>query len=379
VVVLPACGGGGGGGGTATGGVDTGGTGSFSTGRVSGFGSVIVNGVRFEDNAARITDDDGAQISAGALRLGMVVSVQGGAVTAGSGDILPSASASAIVVENQIKGPVESKTAPDTLVVFGQTVKVNTGDGVRGTSFASIAVGDILEVSGFADAAGGGHGLAHRARGRGERVQGARHHRRPERGGPDLPDRLRPRSTSRDPRGPPADHAAGQRPVRAGAHADRPQRQRPMAGHPHRPARSHRGPREARLEGILVRNGTQLQVNGVTIDTSRLPAGTPLPVGQKVEVEGALVNGVLVARKIELEDEADDREVDVRGTASAVDTAARTFVVRGLTFHYTPDTVREDDGTIAADLVNGATVRVRGTLPAGGTGNIEATRIDFRP
>jgi hypothetical protein len=69
----------------------------------------------------------------------------------------------------------------------------------------------------------------------------------------------------------------------------------------------------------------------------------------------------------------------VRGAVSALDTTARTFVVRGVTFHYTPGSVREDDGTIAANLANGATVRVRGTLPTSGTGNIEVTRIDFRP
>ena len=43
MVVLPSYGGGGGG--TTNRGLDTGGTGSFSTGRISGFGSVIVNAV----------------------------------------------------------------------------------------------------------------------------------------------------------------------------------------------------------------------------------------------------------------------------------------------------------------------------------------------
>jgi hypothetical protein len=97
-----------------------------------------------------------------------------------------------------------------------------------------------------------------------------------------------------------------------------------------------------------------------------------------VEIEGELVDGVLVAARIETEDADDDSEVDVRGAASAVNTSARTFVVRGLTFHYTPGITEEKDGTFAADLRNGAVVRVRGVLPAGGAGNVEATEVDFR-
>src|SRR5262249_41184632 len=111
---------------------------------------------------------------------------------------------------------------------------------------------------------------------------------------------------------------------------------------------------EAEVEGILLQNGTTFTVNGVVIDVTQLPAGTTLPVGQRVEVEGTLMGGVLVARKIESENEDDDAKVDVRGTVSAVDTTAHTFVVRGVTFHYTPGVTREKDGTIAANLVNGA-------------------------
>jgi hypothetical protein len=52
--LLLACGGGGGG----IAGVGTGGTGSFSVGTVTGFGSVFVNGVRYDDDGARLVDDD---------------------------------------------------------------------------------------------------------------------------------------------------------------------------------------------------------------------------------------------------------------------------------------------------------------------------------
>lgn len=55
----------------------TGGTGViYSQGSISGFGSVIVNGIKFDDRAA-IVQLDGTTLSSADLRLGMVASVQG--------------------------------------------------------------------------------------------------------------------------------------------------------------------------------------------------------------------------------------------------------------------------------------------------------------
>ncbi|HEX7888654.1 MAG TPA: DUF5666 domain-containing protein [Ramlibacter sp.] len=382
VVVLPSCGGGGGGGGGGVvggGGVDTGGTGSFMAGRISGFGSIIVNGVRFDDRAARVVDedDDGRAMGPGDLRLGMVVRVLAGATTAGTGGGLPTATATAITIESEIKGPVESKTAPDTLVVFGQTVKVDAATVFDGTTFAAIAVGNILEVSGFL----GANGVVTATRI--ERENAANEFK--VRGFiADLDPVAQTfrigtaifnfASAARLPATPLANgqfvrvrtqtvrNAAGQWVVnridlRQAVEQDRD---------------------EAEVEGILVQNGALLQVNGITIDVSRLPAGTVLPIGQRVEIEGELVNGVLVAREIELEDEDEEAEVDVEGAVSALNLAAQTFVVRGLTFHYSAAT-RLDDGTIEANLANGVVVRVKGRVPAGGTGPIEATEIDFTP
>jgi hypothetical protein len=54
----------------------TGGTGIYAQGPISGFGSVIINGVRFDDSAATV-QIDGLAGTSSALRLGMVASVQG--------------------------------------------------------------------------------------------------------------------------------------------------------------------------------------------------------------------------------------------------------------------------------------------------------------
>lgn len=372
VVVLPACGGGGGGDGVAS--VDTGGTGSFSTGRISGFGSVIVNGVRFEDNTARIADDDdeGKVLTRDDLALGMVVRVQGGAVATGAD--LPTATAATITVESQIKGPVESKTGSDTLMVFGQTVKVTASTVFElGVTFANIAVGQVLEVHGFADAAG--VVTASRI----ERETGASEFK--VRG---LITNLT--ATTFQIGAATFNYASATRLPSTGLSNGMFVRVRTAttpnaSGHwvvnrvDPRTALEDRD--EAEVEGVLVQNGSTFSVNGITVNLSRVPAGSAL-VGQRVEVEGALVGGVLVAREINVDTE-DESRVDVRGTASSVNTAAQTFVVRGVTFHYTSGATRETDGTIAANLRDGADVRVRGTLPAGGSGNVEATEIDFRP
>lgn len=378
LVVLPSCGGGGGGG---LADVGSGGTGSFTSGRISGFGSVIVNGVRFDDNAARIVDEDdeGKVLGPQDLRLGMVVQVRGSATTDGGATTLRTATASAITVESQIKGPVDSKTAPDTLVVLGQTVKVDVATVFEGVTFAGIAVGELLEVHGFAD----GNGVVTASR--------------IEREGATSEFKLRGVISNLD---------TTARTFRIGAaifnysgtQADRIPlsalanglfvrvRTTTTAGPSgHWPVtRIELRSRiedcdESEVEGILLQSGDILTVNGITIDTSRLPAGTVLPIGQRVEVEGAIVNGVLVAREIELEDEDEEAEVEARGAVVSVNTTTRTFVVRGITFYYTPGLTREEEGTISANLIEGATIKVKGRLSGDGSGSVEATEIDFQP
>ena len=83
-VLLAACGGGGGG---DIAGVGTGGTGTISStvsvGPISGFGSIIVAGVRFDDTTATVTDEDGTVRSRDDLKLGMKTS----AITLGRWDV----------------------------------------------------------------------------------------------------------------------------------------------------------------------------------------------------------------------------------------------------------------------------------------------------
>jgi len=54
---------------------------SFTAGPITGFGSIIVNGVRFDVSRARVVYDSGRQITEADLKLGMMAQVQAGDIT----------------------------------------------------------------------------------------------------------------------------------------------------------------------------------------------------------------------------------------------------------------------------------------------------------
>ncbi len=126
------------------------GTASSAIGSVTGFGSVIVNGVRYDDSDARVLlDEKGADLNwvSSALKVGMQVEVKGEGLKA-----------SAISVASTLRGPVTA-VSPSGLTVLGQTVSVDT-DGADAvalegfTAFADIKVGDWIEVHAVEAAAG---------------------------------------------------------------------------------------------------------------------------------------------------------------------------------------------------------------------------------
>jgi hypothetical protein len=150
--LMVACGGGEG---TDTAGVGTGGTGSFSVGTVTGFGSVYVNGVRYEDDGTRVVDDDGNVKVLGTddnpLKVGMVVEVTGSVDASGT-----VRNATQIAFGAEIKGPVTAvDAAAGTLSVFGITVRTATAT-VYGNfgGVAGLAVGNVIEVYGQPDTDG---------------------------------------------------------------------------------------------------------------------------------------------------------------------------------------------------------------------------------
>jgi hypothetical protein len=138
---------------------------------------------------------------------------------------------------------------------------------------------------------------------------------------------------------------------------------------------------EAEVRGTITdfTSTASFSVNGLPIDASKaaFPDGTTgIVKGAMVEVEGAIVNGVLVATKVKLEDMQLDLN-ELHGAISALDTQAKTFVVRGVTVHYDSTTTVFRNG-VEADLANGKMVEVKGTLSGDGT-TVLASQIEFEP
>lgn len=132
-----------------------GGTG-ISTGSVTGFGSVIVNGVHFEttgatiivDDAAPVIDADGTKVNT-LLSEGMVVTVNGTINPDGL-----TGQADSVSFTEILEGPIKGAPTANSFVAMGQTVIVDnltvyTDDDVIG--LGDLNDGDVVEVSGFVD------------------------------------------------------------------------------------------------------------------------------------------------------------------------------------------------------------------------------------
>lgn len=122
-------------------------------------------------------------------------------------------------------------------------------------------------------------------------------------------------------------------------------------------------------------SATQFVVNGIVVDASAatFPNGSAgVVLGARVEVEGRILNGVLLATRVKLEGDEEEEGFELHGTLSAPDPGNMTFVVRGVTVDYS-STTRFEGGT-ATDLVAGRKVEVKGALSATGT-RLAATSI----
>lgn len=135
------------------------GTGGFVVGMITGFGSIYVNGVKYEIDSAEFDIDGQTDFADAAeaqqnLAIGMVVRLE--ATDNGDG----TGTAARVVYDDSVEGPIASivtGTDPNRLqfTVLGQTVIADQFDtNFEGTSFADLAVDMVVEVSGFIDGDG---------------------------------------------------------------------------------------------------------------------------------------------------------------------------------------------------------------------------------
>jgi hypothetical protein len=134
----------------ASGGGITGTGGEMTSSGVMTEGSVILNGVHFDDSAAVITDDRGR--NAAQLANGMKIRLRGRSADNVNGV------AELIDVENELRAPILSinvSALPLSFVAAGLTVLVDSETVfAKVANFAALAVGMRVEVHGLRDAAG---------------------------------------------------------------------------------------------------------------------------------------------------------------------------------------------------------------------------------
>jgi Domain of unknown function (DUF5666) len=380
------------------GGVDSGGTGGatvYASGPINGYGSVIVNGVRFDDSASSITDDDGNTRQRSQLKLGMLVEVRGTPIGLDTyGD--PASTANSIVLSSEIVGPIDANsinTTMNSFAVLGRNIDVKpttvfaSGDteGLPG-GLSALVSGNIVEVYGLYDALNDRFTAT-----RIERKSSLPQHYRVRGpvGGLDtlastfsigsllidygsVPAGERPSFSNGKilrvrllTTGPAASGARIANRLRAGVSS-------PDDG------------TESKLEGLIdsIAVGTptpQFTVNGVSVTTNAQtlfsPQGATLLVGMRVEVEGRFSNGALAATEVEVEDSAGD-DFDFRGPIQSVDLGAATLRINNVDIDYSAVNDWKGNGTGPLDLAPGRNVRVRAILVDSIT--YRAYEIDFR-
>jgi hypothetical protein len=363
IAALAACGGG----------VGTGGTGAFASGPVSGFGSIIVNDVVYDESLARIEDDTGAGRDRNELGLGTVVEVDSDAVRNNT------ATASRVRISSERIGRVDA-VAADTLTVNGLPVRFNGGtvfDDAFAGGAAGIAVGTLVEVHGFATATAGEV----------------------------LATRVEPRPT------------ATLFKFRAGVSALDTQARTFRIGNQTFVYALGVGGRELLADGAFLRvwvnaapdlqgrwvvsaiargqgmpsDNMEVKTNGLitllasaasfqvgpwTVDASGANVQNgPLAAGQRVKVEGRVLGGVLVASDVRVLGPNASDELQMNGVIAALDPVARIFEFNGRRdrVSFARNDIVFENGTIAS-LAVGLRVRVWGVPSADGT-LLEATRI----
>jgi hypothetical protein len=159
---IAACGGGGSATATNPGGPIGGitGTGAFvAFGTVTGFGSIIVNGIEYETSTATFTidDDPGFQDD---LSVGDIVLVKGTI----DDDNITNGVAESVEFDDNVEGPIEAgsiDTATGSFMVLGQQVIADAftsyDDSISPASLDGLADDDIVEISGHVKADGSIH------------------------------------------------------------------------------------------------------------------------------------------------------------------------------------------------------------------------------
>ena len=365
VLTALACSGGGGGG---TGLPSATATSSVSSGAITGFGSVKLNGKEYQtQNASFVVD--GQLGSQNDLKVGMVVTINGSLSSTGT------RTATSVTQEDVVEGAIQTiPSTNDRLSVVGQTVLIDNGtlfdNSIVPPNISGLGVGNLVEVNGFVTGKGviratliekktppvicqvkglvGNHNAGAQTFTIGAltvNYAGAVISDMPSPAGNAWNDLLV------DVHGSPCDaltttmNASKVEPGRIGvANAD-----------------------DSDVEGAitLFNSSTSFTVNGVPVVTNSTTifeggVAGDLALGVEVEVEGVLSSGVLTAKKVSFRDDA-----EIEGDAATVTSGGSTpnltvTSLPGLTVTVNSQTVFKGGITSLADLVPGNHFQARG-------------------
>ena len=378
--VLHGCGGGGQ---TASNnsGVGSGGTGSYTNGPISGLGSIIVNGVRYEvSGSTTLVGDDkltGQAPDQTDLLVGVTVEVEGSSVTS-STDGPGNATATRVRYAAELIGELANLSAasgrPTSFTVLGQNVTVNASTVLPTTQ---LVAGQAVVVHGLPTPGGGvtatrvdiaASPAFYKLSGEVQSISRLSTNRsitfRSSLGAGTV------RVLYAQGQTPSPDVVAGSRlqvRVNISNNLSSLQAQQILVRQEAAP-----GGREVRMEGRLTGKtvvGTTVTgfVGRTPVDLSAIFGAQNIANNTLIEVKGRLRNGVLVVEELEEEDEQISREAELYGAPSNHNSSAQTFTLRGLTVNYANADV---DGAVT---FNEACLRVKGTLDSAAL--LRATRV----
>lgn len=358
------------------GGVGSGGTGmneGVAQGTVNGFGSVIVDGDRFDDSLVPTLEENepGVQTQTES-RLGERVELEYDAAGV----------ARRVMVKSALVGAVDAVSAPAGFSVLGQPVAVNT-DARRGpvtqyaggySGIASVLAGDAVEVHGFIVRSAAGFS-----------IQATRVEKRKA-----LPSYLKLSGLASDVG--PAQFRLGTLVIGTSMASVLPDGRSLADGqvvsvlaaadslqaNAAAPARVRAAQVRIRTVGAV---GAEVVVSGVIsasdlpgfsfdLDGSRVsyagalvsPAGSVLLDGLYVQVRGVVTDeGAISATAVKLRDGRNGAEAELKGTVDAYDAATKRFVVRGVAVDASRAQIESCPGGALAD---GQFVEVEGSLDA---------------
>lgn len=360
-----------GGGTTEQAGVGSGGTGSYTSGPVSGFGSIIVNGIRYDDTSASVTDDEGHVRTRADVKLGMTINVRGSAVNNAQ------ATAQSVQYGSELLGPIEGVPGASSFSLLGQTVKVTTktvfGDGLTGLS--SLAAGNVVEVYGLSD--GQGNVTATRIELKAANTSAFTGDSFKLRGVVSYAD-LSARRCVIGAANVVYGSDALRTPLAAGVLV-RMRMNKTQSGSDWVATTINNGAdtvaasQQAQIEGVISQqiDSTHFVVNGLTIEASlavQTAAGAALTVGKRIEAQGVITADVLVASSVRIDTEEGSEDIELHGTISSLNQSAYTFIVRGTTVNYSGVT---PNGTLS----DGACVEVHGSQIVNGS-ELQATEVE---